>query len=115
MLAVGKLRGEFTNLCRFFWNLLRISVRRDGVKDGEGASQEGEHERTHSCKKLPFICHSVFNTFQTLLNKGGSPGLVVMGGDSRSKGCEFESWHSILDGHIFTFICCKTCNVFLKK
>ena len=24
----GKLRGEFTNLCRFFWNLLRISVRR---------------------------------------------------------------------------------------
>ena len=28
VLAVGKLRGEFTNLCRFFWNLLRISVRR---------------------------------------------------------------------------------------
>ena len=30
---------------------------------------------------------------------GGSPGLVVMGGDSRSKGCGFESRHRILDGH----------------
>ena len=30
---------------------------------------------------------------------GGSPGLVVMGGDSCSKGREFESLHQILDGH----------------
>ena len=30
---------------------------------------------------------------------GGSPGLVVMGGDSCSKGHEFESQHHILDGH----------------
>ena len=29
---------------------------------------------------------------------GGNPGQVVMGGDSCSKGHEFESWHSILDG-----------------
>ena len=29
---------------------------------------------------------------------GGSPGLVVMGGDSCSKGCGFESQHRILDG-----------------
>ena len=29
----------------------------------------------------------------------GSPGLVVMGGDSYSKGREFESQHHILDGH----------------
>ena len=29
---------------------------------------------------------------------GGSPGLVVMGGDSRSKGRGFESWLRILDG-----------------
>ena len=29
----------------------------------------------------------------------GSPGLVVMGGDSCSKDCEFESWLHILDGH----------------
>ena len=32
------------------------------------------------------------------------PGLVVMGGDSRSKGREFESWHRILDGHFFTYL-----------
>ena len=32
---------------------------------------------------------------------GGSPGLVVMGRDSRSEGCGFESWHRILDGHFF--------------
>ena len=31
--------------------------------------------------------------------------LVVMGGDSCSKGCEFESLHHLLDGHFFTFIC----------
>ena len=29
---------------------------------------------------------------------GGSSGLVVMGGDSSSKGREFESRHCILDG-----------------
>ena len=30
---------------------------------------------------------------------GGSPALVVMGDDSYSKGCEFESRHHILDAH----------------
>ena len=48
--------------------------------------------------------------------KGGSPGLVVMGGDSRSEGCGFESLHCILDGHFFTYIFCNTCNdVRLKR
>ena len=47
--------------------------------------------------------------------KGRSPGLVVMGGDSHSKGCGFESRHRILDGHFFTYICCKNCIVCLKK
>ena len=45
----------------------------------------------------------------------GSPGLVVMGGGSRSKGRGFESRRRILDGHFFTFICCKNCNVCLKR
>ena len=31
--------------------------------------------------------------------QGGSPGIVVMGRDSRSKGRGFDSWRSILDGH----------------
>ena len=46
---------------------------------------------------------------------GGSPGLVVMGRDSCFKGRGFESWHHILDGHFFTYICCKNCIVCLKK
>ena len=47
--------------------------------------------------------------------KGGSPGLVVMGRDSRSKGHGFESRHRILDGHFFKYICCKNCYVCLKR
>ena len=46
---------------------------------------------------------------------GGSPGVVVMGGDLCCKGCEFESQHHILDGHFFKYICCKNCNVCLKR
>ena len=46
---------------------------------------------------------------------GRSPGLVAMGGDSRSEGRGFESRHCILDGHFFTYICCKNCNVCLKR
>ena len=37
-----------------------------------------------------------------------------MGGDSCSNGHEFESRHRILDGHFFTFICCKNCYPFEK-
>ena len=45
------------------------------------------------------------------MQEGGSPGLVVMGGDSCSEGRGFKSRHYILDGH-----CCKNCNdVCLKK
>ena len=48
---------------------------------------------------------------------GGSPGLVVTGGDSCSKGGGFESRHHILDGHdiFFILICCKNCIVCLKR
>ena len=43
-------------------------------------------------------------------------GLMVMGGDSFSKGHEFESRHRILDGHFFTYIfVVKICNVCLKR
>jgi len=40
---------------------------------------------------------------------GGSPDLVVMGGDLCPRGCEFGSECCILDGSFFTFICCKSC------
>ena len=46
---------------------------------------------------------------------GGSRGLVVMRDDSCSRGHGFKSWRRVLDGHFFTFICCKKCIVCLKK
>ena len=47
-------------------------------------------------------------------NRGGSPGLVVMGGDWCYKGCEFESWHRILDGH-FSHLFVVKLNCVLEK
>ena len=49
------------------------------------------------------------------MGNGGSLGLVVMGGDSWSEGRGFESQHCILDGHFTQIICCKNCNVCLKR
>ena len=47
---------------------------------------------------------------------GGSPGLVVMEGDSWSEGREFKSHQCMLDGHLFILICCKNCiDVCVKK
>ena len=40
---------------------------------------------------------------------------MVMGEDSCSKGCGFESQHHILGVHFFTYICCKNCNVVCLK
>ena len=40
-----------------------------------------------------------FHSMSKKFRKGGSPGLVVMGINSRSKGCGFESRRRILDGH----------------
>ena len=37
-------------------------------------------------------------------HSGGSPGLVVMGGDSSSEGRGFESQLRILDGDIFSHV-----------
>ena len=48
-----------------------------------------------------------------IFSEGGSPGLVVMGRDSRSEGRGFESRHRILDGHFFTYICCKILKMFV--
>ena len=57
---------------------------------------------------MPIFCwHAIGTTGATqiplrgkrVVYKGGSPGLVVMGRDSRSKGRGFESQHRILDGH----------------
>ena len=47
--------------------------------------------------------------------EGGSPGLVVMGGDPRSEGCGFKSQRCVLDGHFFTLICCKIVLILFEK
>ena len=44
----------------------------------------------------PFTKIRRIESFEKL---GGSPGLVVMGRDSSSKGRGFDSRHCILDGH----------------
>ena len=49
------------------------------------------------------------------MGKCRSPGLVVMGGESCSKGCGFESRHRILDGHFSHIFVVKICNVCLKR
>ena len=59
---------------------------------------------------LQFECIEAAETKLVKLG-GGSPGLVVMGGDSCSKGHEFEFWHCIKGCTFFTFIFCKNCNV----
>ena len=45
-----------------------------------------------------------------LVRERVKPCLVVMERDSRNEGHGFESRHCILDGHFFTYICCKNCN-----
>ena len=40
---------------------------------------------------------------------------MVKGRGSCSKGCGFKSRDRILDGHFFTYMCCKICNVCLKR
>ena len=40
---------------------------------------------------------------------------MVMGYNSCLRGHEFESPCRTLDGHFFTFICCKNCNIYLKR
>ena len=46
---------------------------------------------------------------------GGSPGLVVMGRDSRSKGRGFESRHGILDGNFSPISVVKIVMMFVWK
>ena len=42
---------------------------------------------------------------------GGSPGLLVMGGDSRSEGRGFKSQPRILDGYFSHIFDAKNCDV----
>ena len=59
-------------------------------------------ELPHACNVNKFY-RNVCKTFKINFKLDGSPGLVVMAGDSCPKGCGFESQHSLLD-ILFTFI-----------
>ena len=55
-------------------------------------------------EKMNIICATQKVVDKQQSELGGSTGLVVMGGDSSSKGCGLKSRHCILDGyfsHIF--------------
>ena len=44
---------------------------------------------------------------KNLLSRGGSPGVVVIGGDSCPEGCGFKSQHRITGWIFYSYICCK--------
>ena len=74
----------------------------DGQRERERETASQPDRRRNNCPKKIYFGR-------------GSHGLVVTGGDSCPEGRWFESQHRILDGHFFTYICCKNCNVCLKK
>ena len=63
--------------------------------------------------KLPFDAQYSLSNLKICPSVGGSPGLVVMGRDSRSEGCGFESWHCILDGHFSQIFVVKNVMMFV--
>ena len=50
------------------------------------------------------MVQGAFSKPEIHIDMGGSPGLLVMGGDSCSKGRELESQYHILEGHFFTYL-----------
>ena len=70
-------------------------------------------EKTKINKKrygnVPFgnFCQYNVSLETRIRTKAGSPGLVVVGRDSRSKGLGFESQHHTLDGHFSQIIVVK--------
>ena len=62
---------------------------------------------------VQFGCNTDENSYKHAVTEGGSPGLVVMGRDSRSKG---RGFNPVTVWTFFTYICCKNCNdVCLKR
>ena len=55
-----------------------------------------------------------YSIAEAKLSQGGSPGLVVIGGDTCSEGCVFESQHHILNGH-FSHLCVVKIVMFVEK
>ena len=83
------------------------------LKEAVDGSVHVALRRNQSCKKTKHLL--IAKSLSNYKVVGWEPCLVVMGKDSRFKGRGFESRHHILDGHFFTYICCKNCNVCLKR
>ena len=73
------------------------------------------HRRCPGQAKYTYTLESIITALKKLRQQGKTNKYFPRaGGDSCSKGCEFESRHHILEGHFFTFICCKNRAVCLK-
>ena len=115
-LLFGQFLGEIRHLFPIIWSHWRQRFFSKEKSNGnEIAALNGPILHSISGQDLGCTRRRRRSEHQQVLEAGGSPGLVVMGGDSCSKGREFESQHCILDGHFFTIICCKNCNVCLKR
>ena len=99
---------------RCIWCILNSEFRRAEDRWRHVLCQNTRAQQTVASRPRPRT-EKVFMVKQKFYSMGGTPGLVVMGGDSWSEGNGFESQHCMLDGHFTTLSCCKNCNVCLKK
>ena len=82
------------------------------VEWGDSSPKGREFGSQHWTLDAPFLC------CKFVLMLGGSPGLVVMGGDFRSRGCGFKSqhstryWNAIFSNYI---VGSKNCGLFFWK
>ena len=92
----NRIDGENSELYHIKGLVLTIVIlgSETTASDDGGIKWKMKHEKdkTDLPEKTLFVCNLC--TYW-----GGSPGLVVMGGDSCSEVCGFESLHCILYGH----------------
>ena len=83
------------HISQFKYKLIKAFMGCWGVKPGAAGWQAQSDPLTYGGRpRVVFIfCHCNFR-----------PGLVVMRGNTCSKGLEFKSRHRVLDGHFFTLL-----------
>ena len=88
----------------FFENSIHCLPNIPNVKNSSNVGSNKQQSRQN--RQIPVLLQ-VYIAFS-------SPGLLVIGGDSRYESCEFDSRPCILTT-FFTLICCKMCIVCLKR
>ena len=73
-----------------------------------------EREKGENVKRVPVFVMIQKHTLQTLFKEEWARS-VVMGWDSCTEGCGFESQHRIRDEHFFKIICWKKCYAYFLK